>query len=104
MLCKNPTNSLFGDFPLEAAKQYVAKLSHQPALGWDGQVTYAGWKEIPSTYLICKNDKLLPEARQRQMAEMAGSEVCECDAAHMVQCSMPDLVSEYVKAAAKGEL
>lgn len=76
------------------------KLSCQPGSGWDGEVTYTGWKKISSLYLVCNNDRLLPEALQRQMAEMAGSQIRECEAGHMVQCSMPGVVVECVKEAA----
>lgn len=67
------------------------KLSCQPGSGWDGEVTYTGWKKIPSMYPVCKNDRLLPEGLQRHMAETAG---------HMVQCSMPGVAAECVREAA----
>lgn len=104
MVCKHPETNLFNDLSPEAANDYLDKLSYQPASGWDGRITYTGWKQIPSIYLICKNDRILSEAQQRDMAGMAGSEIRECEAGHMVQCSMPSLVAECVKAAAGEEV
>lgn len=60
---------------------------------------YAGWTEIPSVYLICENDQILPEAYQTQMTEMVGSKVERCKSGHMVMLSMPEKVVEVIKSA-----
>ena len=53
--CKSPRTMLFNDVADDIrAQEYVALLEPQPSDGWDGEVTYAGWKEVPNGYLICE--------------------------------------------------
>lgn len=72
-------------------------LQPQPAEGWDGTLTYGGGKEIPSVYLVCEADQVLPSAEQEQMARLAGSKIIHCGAAHMPMLSMPEKVVEIVE-------
>ena len=75
-------------------------LKPQPAAGWDDTVTYSGWKEVSSVYLVCENDAIVPDTMQVEFAQLAGSKIERCNAGHMVQISMPEKVVEVVKAAA----
>lgn len=65
-------------------------------------ISYAGWKDVKSWYLVCKNDKIVPEEMQVSMAGLAGSEVLYCDAGHMAQLSMPEVVFERTREVAEG--
>ena len=100
MYCKSPTSSLFNDLDPTTASEWAAKLSCQPASGWDDVVTHTGWKTTPSVYLVCEQDALLPPPLQRQMAEQAGSVVEVCDAGHCVMIGQPERVVEVVRKAA----
>jgi hypothetical protein len=64
--------------------------------GWDGTTTYCGWEDVPSIYLLCEKDAVLPEAVQLQMAGLAGSELVRCGAGHMPMLSMPGMVVEII--------
>ena len=75
----------------------MKKLQSQPSEGWFDTVTYCGWKEIPSVYLVCENDQLLPLHLQLQWADMAGSKIEKCSAGHMPFLSIPERVAEVVK-------
>jgi hypothetical protein len=99
LYCKTPEKLLFNDFDAATAEKWVKALKPQPAAEWDDTVTYSGWKEVPSVYLICEKDPLLPEAMQLEFAQLAGSKIERCNAAHMVQISMPEKVVEVIKAA-----
>ena len=103
MLCKNPQELLFNDVPPAAAEEASKQLRHQPTAAFqDAQITYCGWRDIPSVYLCCEKDALLPPALQRQMAEMAGAKVESCDAGHMVMLSRPDVVVDLVRSVVEG--
>lgn len=96
---------LFNDFPPDLADVWIAKLQCQPASGWDDVVSYAGWKKVPSTYLVCEADAVLPAAIQRDMATLAGSEVLEmCSGGHMAIISQPERVAMCVRRAAGEKL
>ncbi|KAI4104015.1 MAG: hypothetical protein L6R37_003497 [Teloschistes peruensis] len=99
MYCANPKSTFFGDLDEAIANEWVGKLKCQPAYGWDDTITFCGWKEVPSVYLICEGDQAIPAAVQLQMAESAGSKIERCSAGHMVILSMPEKAAAVIEAA-----
>lgn len=69
----------------------------QPSTDWDRELIYCGWMEVPSVYLVCEADRLIPAEWQLQAAGRAGSEILRCTAGHMAPLSMPEKVLEVVK-------
>jgi hypothetical protein len=102
MHCLSPESTLFSDLNEAETQKWMKELKCQPSEGWDGTTTYCGWRDIPSVYLICEGDKVLPEAVQVQVSEMAGCDVVRCKAGHMVMLSMPEEVVDVIKKAAEG--
>lgn len=100
MSCVDPRNSLFNDLDDESAKNWIKSLQSHPANGWGGTITYCGWREVDSTYLVCEKDQILPESLQLQCASLAGSNIERCASGHMVIITMPEKVVEVVKDAA----
>ncbi|KAL5350920.1 hypothetical protein ACLOAV_004493 [Pseudogymnoascus australis] len=96
MVCVNPRELLFNDFSDEDAEKWIKHMKTQPAEGWNGITQYCGWEDLPSTYLVCERDALLPPAVQVQIAQMAGSKIEKCKAGHMVMLSMPERVVEVI--------
>ena len=84
------------------ADHWMAQLQPQPAEDWDREVTYCGWMDVPSVFLVCEADRLLPVELQMQLAGLAGSEVIRCSAGHMIQLSDPEKVVEVVREVSKG--
>ena len=70
------------------------------ALG--GAVGEPAWKSKPSWYLVASDDKMIPPAAQRFMAERAGSTVVEVAGSHAVYVSRPEAVAELIETAAGG--
>jgi pimeloyl-ACP methyl ester carboxylesterase len=68
------------------------------ALG--GAVGEPAWRSKPSWYLVASDDRMIPPAAQRFMAERAGSTVVEVAGSHAVYVSRPDAVAELIEAAA----
>ncbi|OKL62293.1 hypothetical protein UA08_02305 [Talaromyces atroroseus] len=97
--CITPETSLFGDLPEDEKKKWLTLLKPQPSQGWDDTVTYTGWKDVPSVYLICEQDALLPVFLQEQFAGLANSKIVRCSAGHMPQLSQPERVAEVIKTA-----
>ena len=96
-----PEMILFNDLEEGKAKAWAEKLQPQPAHDWQGQVTYCGWREVLSVYLVCEEDKCNPPLLQLQMAKGAGSQVERCAAGHMPMISMPKKVAEVIVKAAQ---
>jgi hypothetical protein len=65
-------------------------------------VTYTAYREIPSTYIVCKNDLALRLPFQRRM--VAQGEGCfdveECDEGHSPYMSNPGFIVDCVRRAA----
>ncbi|MGW4366807.1 alpha/beta fold hydrolase [Nocardia takedensis] len=61
----------------------------------------AAWREVPSYALLTTDDKNIPIAAQRAMAERAGAQVVEIAASHAVAVSTPAVVAELIVRATK---
>jgi pimeloyl-ACP methyl ester carboxylesterase len=58
------------------------------------------YETIPSWYLLGRQDKIIPAAQQRFMAQRAHAHITEIDASHVSLISHPDAVEQIVAAAA----
>ncbi|KAF4969509.1 hypothetical protein FSARC_3295 [Fusarium sarcochroum] len=94
--CKDPRDLLYGDFSDEEAKEWLPGLQHQAATGWSTKLQYCGWREVPSVYLICEEDKMLPVPLQEQFATLAGSKTVRISSGHMVQLKHTDKVADII--------
>ena len=101
MHCQTPEKILFNDLEDRRAKAWVKDLQSQPASDWDDTITYCGWKDFLSVYLVCEGDKCIPPDIQLQLAETAGSQVEKCAAGHIPMISMADKVVDVIVNAAQ---
>ncbi|MFR9751528.1 alpha/beta fold hydrolase [Nocardia sp. 004] len=58
------------------------------------------WSDTPSWYLVSADDRVIPPASQRFMAERMGARTSEIDSSHAAPVSSPDEVAAVVEAAA----
>ncbi|KAK0987022.1 hypothetical protein LTR91_010072 [Friedmanniomyces endolithicus] len=84
---------------IEAAKRDIRP---QSTLCFLLPLTYAAWKHIPSTYLVCEKDMGIPVVAQEAMILQPGADftVERCGASHSPFLSMPDFTAEVVRRAA----
>jgi pimeloyl-ACP methyl ester carboxylesterase len=59
------------------------------------------WKTIPSWYLVATQDRAIPPATQRFMAERAGATIAEVRASHVPMNSRPPAVTDLILDAAR---
>ncbi|WP_328474164.1 alpha/beta hydrolase [Actinoplanes sp. NBC_00393] len=59
------------------------------------------WAAIPSYFLVAREDKLIPPAAQRFMAQRAGSHVVEVKASHVAMISQPRITADLIRKAAR---
>lgn len=57
------------------------------------------WKTLPSWAVIGTEDRIIPPAAQRRMAERAGATITEVDASHVSMVSRPDVSVAAILAA-----
>ncbi|KAH7234998.1 Alpha/beta hydrolase fold-1 [Fusarium redolens] len=94
--CKDPRNLLYSDFSDDEANKWLPGLQHQADRGWATKLQYCGSREVPSVYIICEGDKMLPAELQEQFAGLAGSEIVRVGAGHMVQLSQTEKVADII--------
>lgn len=68
-----------------------------------GAVTEPAWKSKPSWYLVATQDKMIPPAAQRAMAERAKAHVSESAGSHAIYVAKPKTVAAIIEAAASGK-
>ena len=59
------------------------------------------WEDIPSWYLVARQDHTIPPEAEGAMAERAGSTTVEIDSSHVAMMSHPSAVVSLIKAAAR---
>lgn len=64
-----------------------------------GPVTDPAWRAKPSWYLVATEDRMIPPAAQRAMAQRAGARTVEVAASHAVYMSQPDAVAALIRRA-----
>jgi len=66
----------------------------------DGRVAAPAWKVRPSWYLVTTDDRMIPAAAQRKMANRAGAITVETPGSHAVYVSNPGAVANLIQQAA----
>jgi pimeloyl-ACP methyl ester carboxylesterase len=72
--------ALYNTCPPDEIEAAVALLGPQPPASFFQPVTTASWRGLPSTYVVCEQDRAVPPALQRHMAQRCGEVVVwDCD-------------------------
>jgi pimeloyl-ACP methyl ester carboxylesterase len=66
-----PREVLYSDVDPPTANAAIAHLGHQSLAAVSQPLTQTGWRNIPSTYVLCEKDCAIPPAAQEQMARRA---------------------------------
>lgn len=74
-LVAEPRELFYHDLPVAEGEYWVSRLAPQSmrAFTEGGEVTYAGWKDVPTWYVMTKDDKALPFHFQEILAGMGKS-------------------------------
>jgi pimeloyl-ACP methyl ester carboxylesterase len=83
------------DATYEAA---LTRRARQDATALTGAVTTPAWRAVPSTYVVCAQDRAVPAADQRAAAANAGR-VLEVPAGHHPFLAYPELFAETLRTA-----
>lgn len=96
--------AFYHDCDPQVAAECAAQLRPFACVGWDLVQTSAApaWQQVPTTYVVCAQDRAVNPGDQRAMAAHAG-EVVELDTSHSAFLSRPrevaDLIAERVRRA-----
>ncbi|MFC6018242.1 alpha/beta hydrolase [Plantactinospora solaniradicis] len=70
-LLRNPRVALYHDIADEPAARALDQLVKQSLRSFTDKVTSVAWRHIPSTYVLCEDDRAIPLALQERMAARA---------------------------------
>jgi hypothetical protein len=86
----------------EEGKKYAAKLTRHSAASFGSPLTYAGYKDVPVSYLFCEDDLVVTPAIQRAGIDMIEREtgekvqVTNVKADHAAPLSLPEAVNDWI--------
>lgn len=83
----------------EAVAGALERLTRQPLLVFGQSPRSVAWREKPSTYVVCDEDRATPPQAQREYATRAGS-VVELPTGHHPMLSHPELLARVLVEAA----
>jgi len=83
------------DCDADTTTQATDRLARQSLHVIAQPVRAAAWQQVPSTYLVCAQDRGTPAERQREFARRAGA-VVELDAGHHPFLSQPAAVRDLL--------
>jgi pimeloyl-ACP methyl ester carboxylesterase len=88
-----PVETFYGDVAPDLAAWAVSELRPSSYISKTQQLTAAAWRDVPSTYVICEDDKAAPPAAQEEMARRATN-------VHRLACSHSPMLSRAPELAA----
>lgn len=93
-----PEDVLFNDVSRERASELTTQLKDHSAGVFTSKITYAGWKHIDSTYIICKRDQAVVPEVQEYLATQPGNRITidGVDAGHLLYMAKPDETTDAV--------
>jgi pimeloyl-ACP methyl ester carboxylesterase len=95
----NGAKLLYNDLPADEAQLWESRLIPQSYEVQKTKLTQAPWMHVPSTYLVCENDQVLPMQYQEGFAAVAGSELERCNAGHSPMLNQTNMLVERIIAA-----
>ena len=87
--------AFYHDCAPDVAAGAIDRLRPQSLAALTGEVDAAAWRDKPSTYVVCTEDRALPVALQRSNAERIGESV-DWPTSHSPFLSRPELVAELL--------
>ncbi|GGJ63947.1 alpha/beta hydrolase [Streptomyces brasiliensis] len=98
---ENPAFTLYNDVPEDKRDAALARLLPQTALSFAEPVSQAGWKTLPTSYVLCDDDQSLPPAYQEPFAAHCGA-TYHLPSGHTPLLSMPDKLADLLEQIAHG--
>jgi len=100
---------VFSDLPRAEGIKLVSQFPGHSTASFAGKLTYAAYKDVPVTYIICEEDKVISPKAQRKMVQMLERDgkdvtVVSLKSGHAPNSSQPEKVVEVVRKAAGEKL
>ena len=86
----------YADCDEETAREAVARIRPMAGAGFGQPVAAPAWHGIPSTYVVCTEDRAIPPELQRDVFGPRADEVIELEASHSPFSSQPAAVADLL--------
>jgi hypothetical protein len=106
----SPTDAVsvfYNDLPPAQAKELASQLEPQSIGVFYSKITYAPWRKIPTTFVLCENDQSFTMGYAEYLLGVAKSTddhmidtIEKCDSGHFVMISRPQWLADVLKRAA----
>ncbi len=102
-------HACLAEIPVEEGISWIAKFHPHSAVSFIGELTHAGYKDVPVAYLVCEDDLTIPAPVQRDGIEMMEREsgrkveVTSIKSGHLPSVSMPEKVVEWILGLVKAD-
>ena len=96
VLVHTPAEVFYNDVSPELTARSVPRVSAHSLAAFEQPLTNAGWKAVPSTYVICEQDHAIPPFAQEAMAQRAG-EVIRMNTGHSPFLSQPQALASLLR-------
>jgi pimeloyl-ACP methyl ester carboxylesterase len=80
---------------LHAVQQPISMSTFEYTMG------VPAWRDLPSWFIVAKNDEAIPPDAERQFASRMGATTVEVDSGHLAMVTHPDVVIAQIEAAAQ---
>lgn len=92
-----PMEALYHDVPADRAREAVARLRPQSAKSFTEELTRAAWRDVPSAFIVCDDDRAMPELFvKRAIAEKMATAVRHLPGSHSPFLSRPAELAELI--------
>ena len=91
----DPVPVFYGDVEPSLAEASAARLAPQSLTSFAQPLTRAAWRDVPSTYLACTEDRAIPHPAQQGMSQRSGT-VHTLQSSHSPFLSLPQRVADVV--------
>ncbi|KAL0941534.1 uncharacterized protein CTRU02_204297 [Colletotrichum truncatum] len=97
-----PQEIFYNDLDDFAAKNAIMQLKSHSYKTFFSKLTYAAWRNIPVTYILCEQDNAIPIAAQQHMIDVSQVDVLveRMDTGHSPFLNKPDLVAAALRRSA----
>ncbi|KAK9781136.1 hypothetical protein SCAR479_04957 [Seiridium cardinale] len=98
----------FSDLPTEQGLEWANKMAGHSTATFQEKLTYAGYNDVNAHYIVCEQDKIIPQEAQYGMIELiktsSGRDVTvhKLDSGHAPIISQPENVSIIAKKVIEG--
>lgn len=90
---------LYPDAEAHDAETAIAGMVLQRADAFGQELRAAGWHDVPSTYVLCERDSLVPPEVQERLAGAMGADVERLPTGHCPHVSRPDSLASILERA-----